>query len=131
SDRPLVRTQPGVPKMTAVIRFSTVCSVYFFFSRFFRSCKAGRSLCAANVYPAKKKRTISTFLLRKIPSVLIGFFGPTCRPVPPRAARPGYLPVPATAEAAPTEPPDPTWREPVPWVLRGDGPPEDPAWRRR
>ena len=72
-----------------------------------------------NVYPAKKNRTVSTALLRKIAAVLIGFFGLTCRRVPPRAAQPGYLPVPATAEAAPPEPPDPMWREPVPWVLPG------------
>ena len=45
------------------------------------------------VYPAKKKRTVSTSLLRKIPSLLIGVFGLTCRPVPPRATQPGYLPV--------------------------------------
>ena len=48
----------------------------FFFSRLFGSSKAGRILCAANGYPAKKKRTISTFLPRKIPSVRIGIFGP-------------------------------------------------------
>ena len=56
------------------------------------------------VYPAKKKRTISTSLLRKIPSLLIGVFGLTCRLVPPRAAQPGYLPVPATAGAVPPGP---------------------------
>ena len=30
-----------------------------------------------------------------------------------------------------TEPPDPMWQEPVPWVLPGDGPPEDWDWHRR
>ena len=84
-----------------------------------------------NVYPAKKNRTVSTALLRKIAAVLIGFFGLTCRRVPPRAAQPGYLPVPATAGAVPPEPPDPMWRELVPWVLPGDGPPEDWDWHRR
>ena len=118
-------------KSSAASRFSTVCSVCFFFSRFFRSCKAGRILCAANVYPAKKKRTISTFLLRKIPSVLIGIFGPTCHPVPPKAAQPGYLPVPETAGAVPPEPPDRASPAPVPSVPPADGPPEDPAWHRR
>ena len=67
-----------------------------------------------NVYPAKKKRTISMFLLRKIPSLLIGVFGLTCRLVPPRAAQPGYLPVPATAGAVPPGPPGQASPVPVP-----------------
>ena len=107
-------------KNTAASRFSPVCSVYFFFSRIFRSSKAGRILCAANVYPAKKKRTISTFLLRKILSLLIGIFGPTCRPVPPRAAQPGCLPVPVTAGAVPPGPPDRASPVPVPSAPPGD-----------
>ena len=37
-------------------------------------------------YPAKKDRTVSTALLRKIAAVLMGFFGRTCRRVPPGAA---------------------------------------------
>ena len=80
------------------------------------------------VYPAKKKRTISTSLLRKIPSLLIGVFGLTCRPVPPRAAQPGYLPVPATAGAVPPGPPGRASPVPVPSAPPADGPPEDPAW---
>ena len=84
-----------------------------------------------NVYPAKKNRTVSTALLRKIAAVLIGFFGLTCRWVPPRAARPGYLPVPATAAAAPPGPPNPVLPAPVLWVPPGDVPPEDWGWRRR
>ena len=70
------------------------------------------------VYPAKKKRTISTFLLRKIPSLLIGVFGLTCRLVPPRAAQPGYLPVPATAGAVPPGPPGQASPVPVPSAPR-------------
>ena len=71
------------------------------------------------VYPAKKKRTISTSLLRKIPSLLIGVFGLTCRPVPPRAAQLGYLPVSATCRAVPPGAPNPMWRAPVPSVPPG------------
>ena len=112
-------------KNTAASRFSLVCSVYFSFSRLFRSCKTGRILCATNVYPAKKKRTISTALLRKIVVVLIGFFGLTCRWVPPRAAQPGYWPVPETAGAVPPGPPNRVSSAPVPSAPPADGPPED------
>ena len=38
---------------------------------------------------------------------------------PTPAAQPEYLPVPATAEAAPPEPPDPMWRARFRWFLRG------------
>ena len=107
-------------------------AVFCWFAAFFilllparRSFAAGRSLCAATVYSAKRNRTVSTGLLRKIASLLIGFFGLTCRWVPLRAAQPGYLPVPAIAGAAPPEPPDPAWPVPVPLVLPGDEPPED------
>ena len=51
--------------------------------------------------------------------------------MPPRAARPGYLPVPATAAAAPPGPPNPVLPAPVLWVPPGDVPPEDWGWRRR
>jgi hypothetical protein len=37
--------------------------------------ETGRILCAAMLYPAKKNRTVSTPLLRKIVAVLIGFLG--------------------------------------------------------
>ena len=115
-----VQVLSGTPKTPLQAVFRRFAAFIFFFSRIFRSNKAGRILCAANVYPAKKKRTISTFLLRKILSLLIGIFGPTCRPVPPRAAQPGCLPVPVTAGAVPPGPPDRASPVPVPSAPPGD-----------
>ena len=118
-------------KNTAASYFSLVCSVFYFASPGLLLVWDRENFMRCNVYPAKKKRTISTSLLRKIPSLLIGVFGLTCRLVPPRAAQPGYLPVPATAGAVPPVPPGQASPVPVPSAPPGDGPPEDPAWHRR
>ena len=62
SDRPLVRTQPGVPKMTAVSRFSMVYSVFcYHFPRAFLP------LCRNDYihFPANWLRTIFPALLKK------------------------------------------------------------------
>ena len=131
SDRPLVRTQPGVPK-------APLQAIFCWFAAFFCFASPGlllvwdrENFMCCNVYPAKKKRTISTFLLRKIPSLLIGVFGLTCRLVPPRAAQPGYLPVPATAGAVPPGPPGQASPVPVPSAPLGDGPRAGWDLRRR
>ena len=121
----------GGAKSTAASHFLLVCSVFCFASPGLLLVWNRENFMRCNVYPAKKKRTISMFLLRKIPSLLIGVFGLTCRPVPPRAAQPGYLPVPATAGAVPPVPPGQASPVPVPSAPPGDGPPEDPAWHRR
>ena len=121
----------GGAKSTAASHFLLVCSVFCFASPGLLLVWDRENFMRCYVYPAKKKRTISTFLLRKIPSLLIGVFGLTCRPVPPRAAQPGYLPVPATAGAVPPVPPGQASPVPVPSAPPADGPPEDPAWHRR
>ena len=78
----------GGAKSTAASHFLLVCSVFCFASPGLLLVWDRENFMRCNVYPAKKKRTISMFLLRKIPSLLIGVFGLTCRPVPPRAAQP-------------------------------------------
>ena len=121
----------GGAKSTAASHFLLVCSVFCFASPGLLLVWDRENFMRCNVYPAKKKRTISTSLLRKIPSLLIGVFGLTCRLVPPRAAQPGYLPVPATCEAVPPGPPNPMWRAPVPSVPPGAEPNAGRDWHRR
>ena len=131
SDRPLVRTQPGVPKVPLQAIFCWFAAFFCFASPGLLLVWDRENFMRCNVYPAKKKRTISMFLLRKIPSLLIGVFGLTCRLVPPRAAQPGYFPVPATAGAVPPGPPGQASPVPVPSAPLGDAPRAGWHLRRR
>ena len=132
SDRPLVRTQPGVPKMTAVSRFFDGLQRFFVIVSLWRFCRfAGTILYIFRCMPANWLRTIFPALLIKNADLLIRFSRPIFRMGPTPAMQPVCWPVPATCEAVPPGPPNPMWREPIPLVPPADGRCEDQAWHRR
>lgn len=132
SDRPLVRTQPGVPKMTAVSRFFDGLQRFFVIVSLWRFCRfAGTILYIFRCMPANWLRTIFPALLIKNADLLIRFSRPIFRMGPTPAMQPVCWPVPATCEAVPPGPPNPMWREPIPLVLPGDEPNADQDWHRR
>jgi len=132
SDRPLVRTQPGVPKMTAVSRFFDGLQRFFVIVSLWRFCRfAGTILYIFRCMPANWLRTIFPALLIKNADLLIRFSRPIFRMGPTPAMHPVCWPVPATCEAVPPGPPNPMWREPIPLVLPGDEPNADQDWHRR
>ena len=132
SDRPLVRTQPGVPKMTAVSRFLMVCSGFllsFHWSvfaappeRFYTFSAVCLLIGFELFFPA---------LLIKNADLLIRFSRPIFRMGPTPAMQPVCWPVPATCEAVPPGTPNPMWRAPVPLVPLGDEPNAGRDWHRR
>ena len=131
SDRPLVRTQPGVPKMTAVSRFLMVCSgfCYHFIGALLPLRR--NNFIHFRCMPANWLRTIFPALLIKNTDLLIRFSRPIFRMGPTPAMQPVCWPVPATCEAAPPGPPNPMWRAPVPLVPPGDEPNAGRDWHRR
>lgn len=131
SDRPLVRTQPGVPKMTAVSRFSMVYSVfcYHFPRAFLPFCRS--DFIHFRCMPANWLRTIFPALLIKNADLLIRFSRPIFRMGPTPAMRPACWPIPASCEAVPPGTPNPMWRAPVPLVPPGDEPNASRDWHRR
>ena len=131
SDRPLVRTQPGVPKMTAVSRFSMVYSVFVIISPEHSCRSAGTILYIFRCMPANWLRTIFPALLIKNADLLIRFSRPIFRMGPTPAMQPVCWPVPATCEAVLPGPPNPMWRAPVPSVPPGDEPSVGRDWHRR
>lgn len=94
-----------------------------------RSChSAGTILYIFRCMPANWLRTIFPALLIKNADLLIRFSRPIFRMGPTPAMRPVCWPVPATCEAVLPEPPNPTWRAPVP---SGAEPNAGQDWHRR
>ena len=132
SDRPLVRTQPGVPKMTVVSRFLMVYNGFFVIISLERFCRsAGTILYIFRCMPANWLRTIFPALLIKNADLLIRLSRPIFRMGPMPAMLPVCWPVPATCEAVPPGPPNPMWRAPVPLVPPGDELSVGRDWHRK